>query len=325
MSSVQSVGPVNTVDNVAPTYSGTLTLTAEGETSIKVTWSTGFTDGRGITDAKVYYGTTAPTSTSAADLALWKSATTTYNQTVTTAAIAASGNAPVTGLTAGTTYYAYLSVQDAAGNAADFATSPASVATEDDAPSSQLDYVPGATVNEIQVRNPFLYFQKLPNSVSPTGVMTYTTSNGDEGFLVSTLIGPTNSVTFRIRFKPLLFSSYNVQIDIFGNTTSQRTGSVENECFVLSGQSGAPVYYSQGGYTTTNYTDNKLRLLDVFITYKGTNQVFVKYADADSGAAVVNQTYTRSTDPFQGRTYFGFFIKRFFEFHDFDIYTPAIL
>ena len=126
---------VSIADKNAPTFSGSLTLALEGTTGIKVTWDTGFADGRGITDAKVYYGTTAPTSTSVADLNTWKSATTTSNQTVTTAAIAAAGNLPVTGLTAGTTYYAYVCVKDAANNELNVVTSPASVAIAASAPS----------------------------------------------------------------------------------------------------------------------------------------------------------------------------------------------
>lgn len=125
-----TVSSVPISDRTAPAFSGTLALTAEGETSIKVAWSSAITDNVGITEAHVYYSTTAPAATTPAGITTWKGLATTYNAEVDPpTSLASASNSTVTGLTAGTTYYAYLCVKDAAGNELNLATSPASVTT----------------------------------------------------------------------------------------------------------------------------------------------------------------------------------------------------
>ena len=117
-------------DVTAPAFSGTVALTAEGETSVKAAWSAGIADGRGVTEGRVYYSTTAPASTTAAGIAAWKAAATTYFAAVSPlSSLGAAGSATVTGLTAGTTYHVYLCAKDAAGNELNVATVPASVST----------------------------------------------------------------------------------------------------------------------------------------------------------------------------------------------------
>ncbi len=94
-------------DRNAPTLSGTVALTAEGETSVKAAWSAGIFDGRVIAEGWVYYSTTAPVATTAVGIAAWKASATTNFAAVTPLTLMSSaGSATVTGLTAGTTYHA---------------------------------------------------------------------------------------------------------------------------------------------------------------------------------------------------------------------------
>jgi hypothetical protein len=138
-------------DVTAPAFSGTVALTAEGETSVKAAWSAGITDGRGVTEGRVYYSATAPAATTSAGIAAWKAAATTYYAAVSPLTLlSAAGSATVTGLTAGTTYHAYLCVKDAAGNELNVATAPASVATASPpppAPTATAGFAPHPSDN----------------------------------------------------------------------------------------------------------------------------------------------------------------------------------
>ena len=110
------------IDTLPPQFSGSVALEGVGADSLKVTWSTGFTDGRGLNSGLIYYSTSDPSA--AANLTAWKTAATSAN--VAAADLGAAGNQTVPSLAAGT-YYAYLSVADAAGNTLDVRPSPASV------------------------------------------------------------------------------------------------------------------------------------------------------------------------------------------------------
>jgi hypothetical protein len=117
-------------DVTAPAFSGTVALTAEGETSVKAVWSAGITDGHGVTEGRVYYSTTAPANTTASGVTAWKTAATTYYVDVSPlSSLGAAGSATVPALVEGTTYHVYLCVKDAAGNELNVATTPASVST----------------------------------------------------------------------------------------------------------------------------------------------------------------------------------------------------
>ncbi len=117
-------------DVTAPAFSGTVALTAENSTSVKAAWSAGISDGRGVTEGRVYYSATAPAATTAAGIAAWKAAATTSFAAVSPLSLlAAAGSATVTGLTAGTTYHVYLCAKDGAGNELNVATAPSNVTT----------------------------------------------------------------------------------------------------------------------------------------------------------------------------------------------------
>lgn len=124
-------------DSTAPQFAGTVTLAADGSNTITVAWSAAVTDGRGLASAAVYYSTTAPTSTSVADVTTWKAAAGTSSYDITNlATLASAGSVSVTGLTAGMTYYTYLCAVDTTGNAGNFVTTPVSVATVAAAPQN---------------------------------------------------------------------------------------------------------------------------------------------------------------------------------------------
>lgn len=111
-----------TADGTPPQFSGSnVGLAGVGSDSIKVTWDAGFTDGTGVQSGLVYYSTADPGS----NLAGWKASAS--NSSVAASNLGAAGEKTVGSLAAGT-YYAYLSVADAAGNTLDVRPSPASVA-----------------------------------------------------------------------------------------------------------------------------------------------------------------------------------------------------
>jgi hypothetical protein len=136
-SAVHPGAAIAVLDSTPPRFAGTAALSASGSDKINVAWDAGITDGRGLYTAAVYYSQTPPASAAAADVESWKAAASTVTRAISNlASLAAPGNVEITGLVAGTTYYAYLCATDAAGNAGNFATTPPSVATEDDAPDT---------------------------------------------------------------------------------------------------------------------------------------------------------------------------------------------
>eukprot|EP00873_Tetraselmis_striata_P043804 jgi/Tetstr1/464068/TSEL_008873.t1 len=124
--SAVNAGSIKTVaDSTAPAFGGAVALSSPASDSITVAWDAAVTDGRGVSGAAVYYSQNDPAA--AGSIAAWKADGGTSSAAVDASA---SGSETVTGLSAGTTYYAYLSASDAAGNALDVATTPASVETE---------------------------------------------------------------------------------------------------------------------------------------------------------------------------------------------------